>query len=171
MENRYRFIRYFAYVLEILVLYMIQQTPGFLPSLMGARPILIIPAVLAIAMFEPELPAMGFGIFGGLFIDFGIGAALGFHGILLGVACYVISAFSANLLRTNLLTSFLVNTSALLIIVILQWLFYYVLYGYDHCEYALVHHHLPRILYSLVLTPITFYFNRAFAMLIRPSDG
>lgn len=87
MEGRYRFIRYFAYALELLVLYMIQQTPGFLPSLFGARPILIIPAVLAIAMFEPEIPAMAFGIFGGLLIDFGIGDALGFHGIMLGVAC------------------------------------------------------------------------------------
>lgn len=171
MENRYRFIRYFAYALELLILYMIQQTPGFLPYLLGARPILIIPAALAIAMFEPELPAMGFGIFGGLLIDFGIGAALGFHGILLGVACYVISALSANLLRTNLLTSFLVNTIALLGIVVLQWLFYYVLYEYEYPTYALIHHYLPRILYSLVLTPITFYFNRAFAMLIRPSDG
>ncbi|HIY27567.1 MAG TPA: rod shape-determining protein MreD [Firmicutes bacterium] len=170
MEGRYRFIRYFAYALELLVLYMIQQTPGFLPSLFGARPILIIPAVLAIAMFEPEIPAMAFGIFGGLLIDFGIGDALGFHGIMLGVACYVISALSANLLRTNLLTSFLVNTVSLLVIVVLQWLFYYVLYGYDYILYALLHHYLPRIAYSLVLTPITFYFNRAFALLIRPAD-
>ena len=170
MEGRYRFIRYFAYALELLVLYMIQQTPGFLPSLFGARPILIIPAVLAIAMFEPEIPAMAFGIFGGLLIDFGIGDALGFHGIMLGVACYVISALSANLLRTNLLTSFLVNTVSLLVIVVLQWLFYYVLYGYDYILCALLHHYLPRIAYSLVLTPITFYFNRAFALLIRPAD-
>lgn len=170
MENRYRFIRYFAYALELLVLYMIQQTPGLLPPLLGARPILIIPAALAIAMFETELPSMSFGIFGGLLIDFGIGDALGFHGILLGVACYVISAFSADLLRTNLLTSFLVNTLALVLIVLLQWLFYYVLYGYDNCTYALVYHYLPRIAYSLILTPITFYFNRAFALLIRPSE-
>ena len=95
----------------------------------------------------------------GLLIDFGIGDALGFHGIMLGVACYVISALSANLLRTNLLTSFLVNTVSLLVIVVLQWLFYYVLYGYDYILYALLHHYLPRIAYSLVLTPITFYFK------------
>ncbi len=170
MENRYRFIRYFAYGLELLVLYMVQQTPGLLPSLFGARPILIIPAVLAIAMFEPELPAMAFGIFGGLLIDFGIGAALGFHGIMLAVFCYLISALSANLFRTNLLTSFLVNTVSLLVIVTLQWLFYYVLYNYEYPIYALIYHYLPRIAYSLVLTPITFYFNRAFAILIRPAD-
>ena len=39
MENRYRFIRYFAYGLELLILYMLQQTPGLLPPLFGARPI------------------------------------------------------------------------------------------------------------------------------------
>ena len=62
------------------------------------------------------------------------------------------------------------NTLALLLIVTLQWIFYYVLYDYEYPVYALVYHYLPRIAYSLVLTPITFYFNRAFAMLIRPAD-
>ena len=46
----------------------------------------------------------------------------------------------------------------------------WVLYDYEYPVYALVYHYLPRIAYSLVLTPITFYFNRAFAMLIRPAD-
>lgn len=170
MENRYRFIRYFAYALELLILYMLQQTPGLLPPLLGARPILIIPAVLAIAMFEPEVPAMAFGIFGGLLIDFGIGDALGFHGIMLGVSGYLISALCANLLRANLLTSFLINIIALTLVVLLQWVFYYVLYEYEEPMYALVYHYLPRIAYSLILTPITFYFNRAFAMLIQPAE-
>jgi rod shape-determining protein MreD len=170
MESRYRFIRYFAYVLELLILFMLQQTPGLLPPLFGSRPILLIPAVLAIAMFEPEVPAMAFGLFGGLLIDFGIGGALGFHGILLAVFCYITGAFSANLLKTNLFTSFLVNLVSLSAIVCLQWVFFYVLYDYEFAGYAFIHHYLPRIGYSLLLTPLTFYFNRAFALLIRPAE-
>ena len=38
MEGRYRFIRYFAYALELLVLYMIQQTPAFSPLCLERGP-------------------------------------------------------------------------------------------------------------------------------------
>ena len=49
--NRYKGIRFFAYVLEILVLFMVQETPGLLPPILGARPVLLIPAALSIAFF------------------------------------------------------------------------------------------------------------------------
>ena len=55
-----KLIRYLAYVLELLVLFMLQETPGLLPSIFGARPVLLFPAVVAIAMLEPEVPALLF---------------------------------------------------------------------------------------------------------------
>ena len=42
--DRYKIIRYFAYTIEILILYMVQETPGLLPEIGGARPVLLIPA-------------------------------------------------------------------------------------------------------------------------------
>ena len=170
MENRYRFIRYFAYGLELLILYMLQQTPGLLPPLFGARPILIIPAALAIAMFETEVPAMAFGIFGGLLIDFGLGYALGFHALFLAVVCYAVSVMSGNLLKTNLLTAMLIAVICIPVLFLLQWVFYYVLFGYSHVSHALVYHYLPRMGYTLLFMPLFYYFNRAFALLIKPRE-
>ena len=43
-------IRYLAYTLELLVLFMLQETPGLLPPLFGARPVLLFPAVITIAI-------------------------------------------------------------------------------------------------------------------------
>ena len=80
-----KLIRYLAYVLELLVLFMLQETPGLLPSIFGARPVLLFPAVVAIAMLEPEVPALLFGVVGGLFCDFGLSGMLGFHALVLGV--------------------------------------------------------------------------------------
>lgn len=105
----YRIIRWFAYAIEILVLFVLQETPGLIPTLGMARPILVIPAVLAVAMFESEIPAMLFGLLGGLLIDFGIGGMLGFHGILLAAACYGVSLIATNLMRTNFLTAMLIS--------------------------------------------------------------
>ena len=60
MTDFNRLIRYLAYTLELLVLFMLQETPGLLPTIFGSRPLLVLPAVLTIALFEKELPAMIF---------------------------------------------------------------------------------------------------------------
>ena len=67
---------------------MVQETPGLLPEIGGARPVLLIPAAISIAMFESEFAGIGFGLLCGLFLDIGMGGVLGFHGLLLAAACY-----------------------------------------------------------------------------------
>ena len=64
MRDFNRVIRCLAYTLELLVLFMLQETPGLLPPIYGVRPVLLLPAVIAIALFEEEIPAMAFGIVG-----------------------------------------------------------------------------------------------------------
>lgn len=100
-----KLIRYLAYVLELLVLFMLQETPGLLPSIFGARPVLLFPAVVAIAMLEPEVPALLFGVVGGLFCDFGLSGMLGFHALVLGVLCFFISLVIRTYLQNNMATA------------------------------------------------------------------
>ena len=83
MRLRFRILRYFAYAVEIIAFFVIQQTPGLLPEVLYARPVLLLPIAFSIAMFEREGVAIGFGVFCGLLIDFGMGnGVLGFHGLL-----------------------------------------------------------------------------------------
>lgn len=175
--DRFKALRYFAYTVEILVVFMLQETPGLIPPLFGARPTLLLPLALSIAMFESETAAMGFGLLSGLLIDFGISGTLGFHGLLLTVLCYSIGVMVINLLRTNLLTALLTAAVSLAVIFFLQWIFYYVLFDYQHLYqnekyvvYSLTNHYFPRYCYTLALTPVFYYFNRAFAFLIREKE-
>lgn len=168
--TKYRVIRWFAYLIEITVIFVLQETPGLLPELWGARPVAVIPAVLAIAMFESEIVSMVFGLIGGLLIDFGFGGVLGFHGLLLAAACYAVSLIVTNLVKTNFLTSLLISILVSALIMFLQWACFYVLYGYQHTLYALTTHYLPIFCYTAVLMPITYYFNRALAMQIRSKE-
>lgn len=170
MERRYQVIRYFAYSIELLVLFIIQETPGLIPAVFGARPILLIPVAVSIAMFENELPAMFFGLAFGLFLDFGRGGALGFHALMLAVICFAISTMAANLIRTNFLTAMLLATASAGLVFLLQWLFYYVCMGYEYTGYALVRHYLPRFGYTVLIMPVAYYFNRALALQIRPKE-
>ena len=77
---------------------------------------------------------------------------------------------AGNLLKTNLLTAMLIAAVALPVIYLLQWVFFYVLFNYDYPAYALTQHYLPRLCYTFVLMPLTYYFNRAFALLIKPRE-
>ncbi len=170
--NRYKLLRYFAYTVEILVLFMVQQTPGLLPEVAGARPVLLIPAAVSIAVFESETAAMGFGLFCGLLLDFGMTAStLGFHAILLTIVCYCCGVMVINLLRTSLFTDVLLSAGAAALIFLLQWVFYFILYNYQYSFYALTAHLIPRFFYTLAFSPVFYYFNRAFALLIRERES
>ena len=168
--SRVRWFRYFSYCLEILVLFMLQETPGLIPEAFGQRPVFLIPAVLCIALFENELPAMAFGALAGLLIDSGISGVLGFHGLMLAVCCYFISAMAANLIRTNFLTALLVCAVGSTLVMVLQWVFYFWLAGYEFPDYAFVNYYLPRLAYTSIWTPVTYYFNRALALFLRPRE-
>lgn len=167
---KYRTIRWFGYAIEILVVFVLQETPGLLPEIGGARPVAVIPAVLAVAMFESEVPAMFFGLFGGLLVDFGFGCVIGFHGLLLAAVCYIVSLIAANLVRTSFLTAMMVSVVVTAAVTLLDWLCFYVLYGYGETIYALTAHYLPIFCYTAALMPIAYYFNRALALQIRSKE-
>ena len=76
MEKKYTVFRYLAYSLEILIIYIVQGTPFFLPEILGGRPVLLIPVALTIAFYENEIPAMFFGLACGSLIDIGTGGMI-----------------------------------------------------------------------------------------------
>lgn len=168
--RKYKIIRYIGYAVEIIVFFVIQETPGFIPAVFGAKPVLVVPAVISIAMFESGIPAMLFGLFGGLLMDFGFSGILGFHGMLLAVCCYIVSFIATNLLQTNFITAMLIALLCNASITVLQWLFFYVLYGYGSTVYALVYHYAPTLIYTMLLMPVAYYFNRALALQIRSKE-
>lgn len=160
MRDFNRLIRYLAYVLELLVLFMMQETPGMMPAILGCRPMLILPAALTIAIFEKELPAMAFGIVGGLLLDFGLSGTMGFHALILAVLCYMASIFAQVYLQVNLATAILTGLWAAGAVICLQWLFLYYLQGYSMPGYAFTHHFLPKYFYSLLFFPLAYLLNR-----------
>lgn len=169
-KSRMKTIRFFAYSIELLVLFVLQETPGLIPEIYAARPVLVLPAAISIAMFEGETAAMAFGLAGGLLIDFGIGNVLGFHGLLLAVGCYVISLIAANLFQTNFISALLLTVAASFVTFSLQWVFFVVLRGYEHVGYALWAHYLPLFCYTMAVMPLAYYFNRALALQIRSKE-
>lgn len=164
-----RLVRYLAYILELLVLFMLQETPGLLPQILGARPVLLFPAVLTIALFETELPALFFGVGGGLLCDFGLSGTLGFHALVLGALCFFISLLVRVYLQTNLATASLIGVVAIGLTVCLQWVFLYLL-RYSHPAYAFTHFYLPKYFYTVLFLPLLYFLNRGLGLALNPQE-
>ena len=81
MALKYKVIRCVAYTIEIILLFILQELPYLMPSLLGVRPLLLIAAPMTIAILENEKIGLGFGVFAGLLMDMGYGSVIGFHAI------------------------------------------------------------------------------------------
>ena len=104
MALKYKVIRCVAYTIEIILLFILQELPYLMPSLLGVRPLLLIAAPMTIAILENEKIGLGFGVFAGLLMDMGYGSVIGFHAIVLGVLGFFIGLLAVNLVKTNVLT-------------------------------------------------------------------
>ena len=52
MKNKHPFLRFLLFAAEILLLWLLQATPGLMPALFGTKPFLLLAGALAIASCE-----------------------------------------------------------------------------------------------------------------------
>ena len=154
-------VRYFAHGLEFFILYLLGQTPFFFPGIEGVRPVPLMAAALAVAMFEQELPAMAFGIAAGVLIDFGMGSVMGFHAGLLAILCFLVSWLCRNLLRVNFLTCAAVTLVGTAVLCCLQWVFFHWMAGQPGALHILVRYVLPQAAYSAFFCVFAYPVARA----------
>lgn len=170
MRDLNRVIRYLAYTLELLVLFMVQETPGLLPHIAGVRPVLVLPAAAVMAMFENETAALAFGIAAGLFCDFGYSGTLGVHALALGALCFLVSLMVRAYMRVNIVTAILTGIWTMGVAFGVQWLVFYVFRHYSMPGFALTHHYLPKYLYTLLFVPLLYLLNRGLSDALDPAE-
>lgn len=171
MRDLNRLILYLAYTLELLVLFMLQETPGLLPAIYGARPVLVLPAGLMMAMMLEETPAMAFGIAAGLFCDFGFSGVLGPHAMIMGTLCFFVSLMVKTFMQANLVTALLTGIVCLALLMGAQWFFFYYMPRYSEPGYAITGHYLPKYIYTLIFIPVLYLLNRGLRDAMRPSEA
>lgn len=165
-----RLLRYLLYSLLILVLYILQGTPGLFPEILGARPILLLSVALSIAMFEPAIPTIAFAVAAGILLDLGYGDTLGMHAIMFVLICYLVSALTKSILQVNLVTATIIAVISTAIVIFFGWLFQYVLAGYSYAGYALTNVYIPKFFYTLIMFPLIFLGTNLIASFIRSAE-
>ena len=160
MEKRYTVFRYIAYSIEILLLFIIQTTPNFLPEIFGSKPILLIPVALSIAFFEEEKPAMFFGLGCGIFIDLSSSNNIGFYAVTLTLTTFVVSQIFRDYMVVSFLNSLAFSAGIIVILVGLYFVFFYVFEGKSSPLYHFVHHYISRIIYTICFVPVLYKVNK-----------
>ena len=156
MTDRKKWMRFALYAVELLLLFSLQEIPGLLPKLMGAKPLLVLAAVLTLSMREEPVPAMGFGIFAGLLTDLGMGCPMGWHALVYGVLCFFLCMLCGTRMQIHLYTSVLMGLLCIAFSVLLDWLVLYMIPGFSLLGYALVNAYLPLFFYTVLTIPLCY---------------
>lgn len=144
-------LRHVFYSLLLLVLYVVQTTPGLL-VIGGVKPLLVIPAAVAIAMCEGEFVGGIYGAVAGIFCDVAGTSMFGFNGLFICLFCIGAGLAVIYLLRNNLLGCLLFVLATLLVRGSVEFLFAYGMWGHEHVGRLYARYTLPTIFFTLLLT-------------------
>ena len=166
-KNTHLYIFKYASMVALLIfLYVLQGTP-MLFSIAGVKPNLIVPAAVCIAMFEGEFTGGIMGAIAGLLCDLGSFTIFGFNGILILVGCVAVGLLTAYLTQLRLSNALMLGAALLFLRGMLEYFFYFQMWGFENCSRVLLFSILPSIAYSvIVIIPLYFvvrgmtsYFN------------
>lgn len=155
-----RTLKFIVYGAELFLIYILQFTPGLMPSFFGETPMLLTVCAVSIALFEGDIVGMWFGLAAGLLLDVGGTAPFGMYGLIHMALCFGCGTLVMYLMRNNVVTSLILGSVSVLITAALQWIFLSGA-GIGDTFFFIGRILTPRLLYSTALMPVFYYFNRA----------
>lgn len=159
MDGKLKTLRYITYVIEIILLYVLSGIPGFLPQILGVKPLLLIPVAVTIAVFEKEVPAMIFGLVCGALCDIGYTSSIGFYTVALTILCFFFGYCARNFFVTNFANAMAIGGVTVVVLLCLYF-FFFVSGTMPNAGAHFLRHYLIRILYTAVFLPPLFFLNR-----------
>ncbi len=157
-KNSKSFIKWGLYSIILLFLYALQTAPAFL-VIGKIKPVLLIPLAISISLFESEVGSAIFGLFTGFLWDFSACKIFGFYGILIMICCVCITLLSMYLIRVNIINALASIAAASLICNIWDFIFYYLIWGYDDIMLSFWQHFLSSV-YTVILAAPFYYLVR-----------
>jgi rod shape-determining protein MreD len=167
VQNKKIFARRILYVLLVLITAALQNTPHLFPSVFGCKALLIIPLVVCMAMFERIIPAMIYGLCAGMLWDITVAPGDGYNALMMTVLAVTCSAMIKYLMRNNLSSAFLLGGCAVVIYMVLHWLFFEVFRSVDGCGITILTYYLPSAVYTLLFLPVYYVIIRKFVQKMK----
>ena len=148
-RSRSQLLKWGCYVLALFVCAALQTTPGLF-QLGEAKPLLVLPLCLAVAVFEGEFAGALLGTVGGLLWDCTAGRTVGMLALELLLLCFAVSVLVQLYLQVNPGNFAAVSTATALVVLSLDWLFFYYMPGYSWALSRWLTFVLPSAMMTLV---------------------
>ncbi len=168
-DTRPRVIRRVLFALLILLAALLQNTASGIESSLSVKPLLVLPAAVAISMFEREVAAALFGALGGAILDVS-SANDGFNTLVLIVLCAACSLLISHLMRNNFITGTVLCAASLL----LYGLAYIIVFNFAEGVFPLKAFftvYIPVFAASLVAFPVLYYIVKAVYGRFNTAEG
>lgn len=162
MDKNQKLLRHIAYSIEILLIFLLSGAPQLIPSILGVKPVLLLPVALTIAVFEGEIPAMIYGCVCGILMDVGFTNDIGFYTVLLTILCFIFGYCASNFFVTNFVNAMVIGASSVVALLLVHFFIFSICTGDPHAGTHFVRHYLLKIGYTLIFLPVFYWFNKLF---------
>ena len=146
-RSRSQRLKWGCYILLLVVCTVLQTMPGLF-QFGAAKPLWLLPLALAVAVEEDEFAGGIFGAVCGLMWDYTAGRTVGMLAFELLVLCFLLSAVVQLYFKASAANFVLLALGASLLVLSLDWLFFYYMPGYS----GAVERYLWFVLPTAVLT-------------------
>lgn len=165
-DNLKTFLRWTVYVVAGLFLFSMstQNAQG------SSTALLLCPLVLAISVFEQEVPSCAMGALAGLLIDVSADKLMGFTAFFLCLGCGLVSALFRQFLRKNVVNYFVLTVLLTGIYLYIDYYFFYRIWGYTGFENVFKEILLPSWLKTVIASPIIFLLVYVFDRISGPEQ-
>ena len=155
MRSRSQALKWACYAAALFVCAALQTTPGLF-RLGQAKPLFILPLCLAVAVYEGEFAGALFGAVGGLLWDYTAGRTVGMLALELLLLCFALSVLVQVYLQGSTWNFALIGTGTALVVLSLDWLFFYYMPGYSWALSRWLTFVLPSAVMTLVPSLVLF---------------
>ena len=160
MKNKHPFLRFLLFAAEILLLWLLQATPGLMPALFGTKPFLLLAGALAIASCEEAAPSVIFGAVCGVLADLSAGGTVGFFAVAFTLVCFAQASLLGTYLNHNLPTAAVVSLGSSAAVLSLYFLLFRAFAGAPDSAALYFFGYLPRVLYTAMTFVPLYGLNR-----------
>lgn len=144
--------------------------PGLL-QLGQAKPLFILPLCLAVAVYEGEFAGALFGAVSGLLWDYTAGRTVGMLALELLLLCFALSVLVQVYLQGSTWNFALISTGTALVVLSLDWLFFYYMPGYSWALSRWLTFVLPSAMMTLVPSLVLFSLVRHIYSAFKIDNG
>ena len=169
-RNRSQLLKWGCYVLALFVGAALQTTPGLF-QLGEAKPLLILPFCLAVAVFEGEFAGALFGVVGGLLWDYTAGRTVGMLALELLLLCFAVSVLVQLYLQANPANFTVIAMVTAVGVLSLDWLFFYYMPGYSEAALRYLTFVLPSAVLTIPVAALAFLLVRRIEAEFRIDNG